>query len=189
MKLLSASILILVIALAGCTQKPAPVATESTPVTATERLAVAVEYVAVPTMNVYARPAEDAPVVGSYGFSEAVSVVEKKGDWSLVRTFDGNGWSKSKDMMTPEKSAEIDPLIPRFYHAPEVIPWRGRGELSYQARVNTDGLVIDVKLMKNTTGSEAIANANADALKNASFYPMVEKGMRKVFVYEHRVYY
>jgi hypothetical protein len=179
----------LLLVLAGCTQKPAPVASNTAPATPAERLAIAVEYVAVPVMKVHARPADDSPVVGSYGFSEAVSVLEKKGEWNEVRTFDGSGWAKAIDMMNAEKRAQIDPLTPRFYQEPAKIPWGRHGELTFQAKVNTDGQVVEVKLTKNTTGSDAIANANSDALKQALFYPMVDQGSRKTFIYEYRVYY
>lgn len=181
---------LILLALFGCTQKPAPVASEpTTAVDPAERYAIAVEYVAVPRANVYSRPATDAPVIDSYGLTEAVSIVEKKGEWNLVRTFSGTGWVKASDLVVGEVAAKIDTATPRFYVEPKQIPSRARGELVYQAKVNTDGDVVEVITVKNTTGSVALATANADALKAAKFYPMVDQGQRKVFTYEHRVYY
>jgi len=180
---------LLLILPAACTQKPAPVAGDTLPKDPAERMAIAVEYVAVPTMNVYRAPAADAQVVGTYGMSEAISVLERKGEWSLIRTFEGAGWVKSADLMTAAQSAKIDTAVPRFYIAPKTIPFNASGELWMQARVNTDGEVIEVKTVKNTLRSPALVNANVEALKAAKFYPMIDKGARKVFVYEHRVYY
>jgi hypothetical protein len=188
MKLTLIATLVLVIC-SGCMQKPAPVASETEPTNPADRLAIAVEYVAVPKALVYARPAADAPVLESYGLTEAVSVLEKKQDWCLVRTFSGTGWVKQSDLVPGEVAEKMDTTTPRFYVAPTAISDAGRGEIWLQARVNTDGDVVEVKTIKNTTRSPALADANASALKAAKFYPMVEKGQRKTFVYEHRVYY
>ena len=179
---------LLLLLAAACMQKPAPV-TESTTVAPDERLAIAVEYVGVPSMNVYARPAADAEVIGSYGLKEAISVLSKNGEWTEIRTFDGIGWVKQADLIGGEAADALDTTTPRFYVAPVAVPFKTRGEIWLQAKVNTDGLVVEVTPTKNTTGSVALANANADALKAARFYPMVDKGTRKTFIYEHRVYY
>jgi len=188
MKQLFVTLLILVAA--ACTQQPAPVAREAVPVDPSQRAAIDVLYVAVPTMYVYEQPAPNTRVVGSYGLSEAVSVLEKKGDWTLVRTFTGAGWVPASDLMT---GAQLDKLAadatPRFYVAPVAVPFRARGEIILQAKVNTDGSVVEVKAVKNTTGSVALADSNASALMAAKFYPLVDKGARKTFVYEHHVYY
>jgi hypothetical protein len=181
--------LLIVFAVAGCTQKPAPVASEAPPAESAERLALTVEYVAIPVMSVYARPALDAPVVTTYGLMEAVSILEERGEWCMVRTFEGSGWARREEMVDGTKAAEIDTLSPRFYIEPEEIPDRAYGEIWLQARVNTDGEVIEVKPIRNTTGSQALANANAEALRKAKFYPVIDKGTRKMFTYEHRVYY
>ena len=178
-----------VLAALGCMQKPAPVSAGSTTVPPDEQLAIAVEYVAVPRASVYARPDAGTSPVGAYGFTEALSVLEKKGEWTRVRTFDGTGWIRQADLMTAEQSKTIEPNVPRFYVEPAAIPFRTSGEIWMQAKVNTDGEVVEVKTTRNTTGSEALGNANADALKTAKFYPMIDDGARKTFVYEHRVYY
>ena len=181
---------LLLLPLAACMQKPAPVTSDVTTVEPALRPAIEVLYVGVPSMTVYAQPAADAPVTGSYGLTEAISVLERKGDWSLIRTFDGTGWVKSADLMS---GAQIDKIAadatPRFYVAPVAIPYKTRGEIILQAKVNTDGSVFDVTTVKNTTGVKALADANSSALKVALFYPLVDKGTRKTFVYEHHVYY
>lgn len=173
----------------GCTQKPAPVASDTSPVDPSERLAIAVEYVAVPKAIVYARPAVDAREIGAYGLTEAVSILEKKGEWCYIRTFSGAGWVKQADLVPGDVADKMDTTTPRFYVAPRTIPFNADGELWLQAKVNTDGQVVDVKTVKNTTGSRVLEEANVAALKEAQFYPVVDKGTRKTFSYEHRVYY
>jgi len=182
--------MLLLVAAFACTQRPVPVGSQTQTVAPADRPAIAVEYVQVPAMQVYERPAADAAVTGSYGISEAVSVLEVKGEWKMIRTFEGTGWVKSADLATAEALAKVDMSEPRFYVAPAQIsaPY-ARGEIAYQAKVNTDGSVVEVKVTKNTTGNTQLADANGEALQKATFYPMVEKGQRKVFVYEHHVYY
>jgi hypothetical protein len=182
------AIAILILAVAGCVQKPAPVA-ETQTVDPADRPAIAVEYVQVPAMQVYDAPSATAKVTGSYGLTEAISVLERKGDWKMIRTFDGAGWVKSIDLASAEELAKVDLTLPRFYVPPTTVESRARGELLYQAKVNTDGAVVDVKLVKNTTGDPLLADLNAQALQSALFYPIVDKGQRKTFVYEHHVYY
>ncbi len=180
---------LILIAAIGCTQKPAPVANEKTVMAPDEQPAIAVEYVAVPSMSVYAKPALDAQVTGSYGLTEAISILDRRDGWCKIRTFEGIGWVQQKDLMSGTSAATFDTTTPRFYVAPTAVEFRGRGEIWYQAKVNTDGAVVEVKTVKNTTGSNTVAQANADALALAKFYPMIDKGARKTFIYEYKVYY
>lgn len=185
MKKLGFAALVLILAF-SCTQKPVPVA-ENTPTDPSERPAIAVEYVAVPQAQVRAAASADAAVIDSYEFTEAVSILEKKAEWCLVRTFSGTGWMLQKDLVAGD--VKIDTDTPRFYTAPKEVPSLTDGEIAFQAQVNSDGTVGTVKTIKNTTGSSSLADANAKALQEARFYPMMEKGTRKTFVYEHHVYY
>lgn len=180
---------LILIAVLGCTQRPAPVANENTVIAPDEQPAIAVEYVAVPVLSVYAKPSLDAQITGSYGLTEAISVLDRRDGWCKIRTFEGIGWVQQKDLMDGQTAAKVDTNTPRFFVAPTAIDYRGRGEIWFQAKVNTDGAVVEVKTVKNTTGSNDIAQKNADALSIAKFYPMIDKGARKTFIYEHRVYY
>jgi len=183
-------ILFALLILTACVKRPAPVASDTQPVPPAEQMAIAVEYVGVPAMTVYERPALDATVTGSYGLSEAISVLDVKGDWKRIRTFDGTGWVQGKDLLTADQIGSVDLAVPRFYVVPAPVNApRARGEIELHAKVNTDGAVVEVRTIKNTTGSQALAQQNAEALKKALFYPMVDKGARKTFIYEHHVYY
>jgi hypothetical protein len=182
-------VLVLLLSAVSCMQKRVPVATKPAAEIPADRIAIAVEYVSVPKANVYASDSETAAVIGNYGMIEAVSVLEKKGDWCLVRTYEGTGWMKRADLVTGAEAEKIDTKVPRFYVEPAQVPYPRRGEIWFQAKVNTDGEVIDVLTVKNTTGSESIAQQNEAALKAAKFYPMIDSGVRKTFVYEYRVFY
>ena len=170
----------------SCTQRPK--ITSDADVTGI-RPAIAIEYVAVPTMTVFASPDVNAQPVGSYGFSETISILVKKGDWCEIRTYDGTGWVKAADLMTAdqEKAASANPA-PRFYVPPVAVPYGGHGEVVLQAKVNTAGEVYEVTQMSASVTAQ-VADANAAALRQAKFYPLVDHGQRKTFIYEHRVVY
>lgn len=184
--------LLLSLVLFGCVQKPAPVATEQNkPADPAERYAIAVEYVGVPSMKIYAQPADTAAITGSYAYMEAISVLDRKGDWREIRTFEGTGWVKAADLMDHVKATSLENELskPRFFKEPAKVPYGGRGELVFQLRIDTDGQVVDVLTKGNTTGSTTIEKENIAAIKQAVFYPLVDKGQRKYFTYEHHVYY
>ena len=175
-----------VIVLFSCVQRPKPVATDTGP-----RLAIAIQYVAVPSLKVFASPNDTAEVKTQYGYKETVSILSKKGDWVEVRTVDGSGWSHANELMGADQAAKLaDDKTPRFLTPPPAIPAPGaHGEIAMNAKVNTDGEVVDVQVVNNTTGRQSLAQANAQALKSAKFYPLVDKGQHLTFTYEHKVYY
>ena len=179
------TLLITLIALAGCVQRPASEPTEAPP-----RLAIAIMYVGAPVLTVYSQPAENAPVVTTYGIGETVSVLQNKNGWSEIRLNESTGWVKSADLITREQQAalEKDPT-PRFFVAPAAVPGKGHGQIIMEAKVNTDGEVIEVKVLSNTIRDPKLVEANIAALKAAKFYPMLQKGLRSPFTYEHRVGY
>ena len=180
-------VLVSVLFLFSCVQRPRPVATQ----TSSERLAIAIQYVAVPSMKVFSAPNDTSELKTQYGYKETVSILAKKGDWVEVRTVDGSGWSHASELMGSDDAAKLaDDKTPRFLTPPPAVPAGGvRGEIDFNAKVNTDGEVVDVQVVKNTTGIKALADQNAEALKSAKFYPLVDKGQRMTFVYEHKVYY
>ena len=161
------------------------------PQSATNDAAVEIAYVGAPTVDVHQFPSDSTPVISTFRYTETVSVLAQKNDWVQVRTVSGKGWMRRADLIDAAKVDEIlkNP-IPRFVAQPQPIPdSRAHGEIAYTARVNTDGEVIDIQMLKNSTGNRALADANGTALKSARFYPMLQKGQRVVFTYEHHVYY
>jgi hypothetical protein len=173
----------------ACTQKPTPVTTEAT---GSDRPTIAIMYVGVPTMKVYSFPNETSPQLTSYGYGETVSVLAKKGVWAEIRTVERSGWVNQAELITVEDAKKfVENQTPRFFKPPVAVPpaRRAHGEIVFQAKVGTSGEVVDVKLVRNTTGSKTLAEQNAAALREAVFYPIREKGQRLGFYYEHRVSY
>ena len=155
------------------------------------RRPIDIAYVAVPFLKVYDAPRPDATLLTQYGINETVSILARQGDWCEIRTVDGSGWVLGSELMDAAKAQAIaqDPT-PRFLVPATPIPdARARGEIDLTCKVNTDGEVVEVKIGKNTTNNNALATANANALLEAKFYPMVQKGQRMTFYYEHKVVY
>lgn len=183
------AIALLIVAAVGCTQKPKPVAAEQ-PVAPEDRQAISVEYVAIPTLEVRQSPDLNAAVLSTYSYSEAMSVMSHNGEWAEVRTGSGFGWVKSNELMTGEQEkVNTANKNPRFYQPPVAVPRNVRGSITYQLKVNTDGQIYDVQMLSNTTGIQSLADENTEAIKKARFYPLMDQGQRKGFIYQHVVYY
>jgi hypothetical protein len=179
------ALLTTLLALAACIQRPA-----AKPVDPPARMAIAIQFVGAPVMTVYAEPRADAPIVTSYNIGETVSVLAQKAEWSEIRLTEGTGWVKSSELITAEQQAELDKNpVPRFYVAPAAVPGKGHGQIAMEAKVNTDGEVIDVKVTQNSVRDPKLVEANVAALKAAKFYPLLQKGLRSPFTYEHKVSY
>jgi uncharacterized protein YgiM (DUF1202 family) len=175
----------LLVALA-CT-KETPVVTE----TVDTREPLAVKYVGAPELNVHEKASDASAVLATYQNGEAVSVLAEKGEWVEIRTGDGSGWAKAEELTTAEgKTEQEDNPQPRFRVMPlPVSAPSARGEIYFEADVNSDGEVISVKTLSNTTGSDALAAQNGAALRSARFFPIVKDGSRKPFKYYHKVTY
>ena len=152
---------------------------------------VAVRYVGAPELPVREQPNDTAPVIATYQNGEAISVLVDKGEWVEVRTGDRAGWAKAADLTTAEakEEAEANPQ-PKFRVMPlPVSAPSARGEIYIEADVNSDGEVVSLRTITNTTGSGALQAQNEAALRQAKFYPIVQDGERKPFKYYHRVTY
>ncbi len=159
--------------------------------TADTREPIHISYVGSPELPVRERAEDSAPVIATIGNGEAVSVLADKGDWVEVRTGDRSGWAKKSDLATAaeKEDAENNP-DPKFRSVPmPVSAPSARGEIYIEADVNTDGEVTAVRMIQNTTGSQALGQQNMDTLRQAKFYPIVLKGERQRFKYYHKVTY
>ena len=178
--------LLLAFALTACQQKePAVTATVDA------REPVRVAYVGAPELVVREQASDTAPEITRYSNGEAISVLAEKGEWVEVRTGDRSGWAKNADLTDAagKEKAENNPepkfrVIPMPVSAPS-----SRGVIYIEADVNTEGEITATRILENTTGSPALAEQNASALKNGKFYPIVVKGARKGFKYYHKVTY
>jgi len=177
---------VFILAVVACTSRP-----EATPPQDATRTPVDIKYVGVPSMKIFSAPSDTATLITSYGYTETVSILARKGEWVEVRTVDGTGWSRAADLIGgAEVEAVLGKPVPRFYTPPVAIPAPdARGQISLMAKVNTDGTVVEVWTISDTTKSKKLVQANSEALRQATFYPIVQKGQRLTFVYEYDVTY
>jgi hypothetical protein len=155
------------------------------------RLPVSVDYVRGSALKIHARPDDAAPVMSTYQHGESVSVLSRRGAWAEVRTGTGSGWVHVEELAgADEATKEADNTKPHFIRSPEPVTQPGvHGEINLEADVNTDGVVTNVRTVKNTTGSLSLEQRNIVELQRATFSPVVRHGRREAFVYEHRVQY
>ena len=177
---------LLALALAACRNEPAVTETVDT------REPVGIMYVGAPGgLNVREQANDTAPILATYQNGEAISVLVDKGEWVEVRTGDRAGWAKKADLTTATgKAAEEENPQPKFRVMPLPISApSAKGEIYIEADVNSDGDVVNTRLITNTTGSVGLAAQNENALKSAKFYPIIRKNERVPFKYYHRVTY
>lgn len=159
---------------------------------ATVRNASEFRFVGPATMAVHAQPNGSSPVVVTYRRGETVSVFAVKGEWAEVRAGEGTGWARTSDLVTTQQQEkrEADNVMPRFVVPPSPIAdLSTRGEIVVEADVNTSGEVVNVRVIRNTTGSPGLAYKNAESLRSAKFAPIIRNGNRENFIYEYRVSY
>lgn len=179
--------LLLAAALLACSRERTVVPTE----TIDTRESTGMLYVTAPTADVRAKADTSAEVVATYQNGESLPVLGSKGEWTEVRVGNGSGWAKTADLGSAEAKAQAEdnPEV-KFRVMPLPVSAPGaHGEIYLEADVNTDGDVLLVRTIVNTTGSPALAEQNAQALRTAKFHPIVIKGERKPFKYDHKVTY
>lgn len=152
---------------------------------------IAIRYVGSPELPVREQPNDTAPVIATYQSGESISVLADKGEWVEVRSGGQSGWARAAELTSAEQAqAQDDNPQPKFKVMPMPVSAPStHGEIYFEADVNTEGDIVAVKTISNTTGSEALAYQNTEALKAAKFYPIVQNGERKPFKYYHRVTY
>jgi uncharacterized protein YgiM (DUF1202 family) len=173
--------------LAACRSEPA--VTNAPPIDTREPLSI--RYVGAPELVVREQPSADAAELATYQNGEAISVLAEKGEWVEVRTGERAGWALAGELTDAKGAAEQEDnpqvkfrVIPMPISAPSA-----KGEIYLEADVNSEGEVISVRTIANTTGSQALVSQNTDSLKAARFYPIVQNGERRPFKYYHRVTY
>lgn len=167
----------------ACGRKSAPIAPP--------REAIATGYVGAPELAVHEKDSDASPVITTFLNGESVSILGRKGDWVEIRTTGGSGWAHAADLTSAEeaKKQEENPT-PRFQRPPSPVTQPGaHGTVYIEAAVNNEGEVTSTKIITNTTGSPSLAEQNAAALRQARFYPIVQKGEKKDFLYYYRVDY
>ena len=178
---------LLVVLAAACKRETA--VTDTTPMDTREPIAI--RYVGAPELPVREQPNDTAPIMVTYQNGEGVSVLSEKGEWAEVRTGDRTGWARAADLTNAEAiaAAEADPQ-PKFKVMPmPVSAPSARGEIYLEADVNSDGDILSIRTISNTTGSLALEAQNTAALKASKFYPIMRNNQRTKFKYYHKVTY
>lgn len=158
------------------------------------REAIAIRYVSEPGVEIHAEPRSSSAVLTTYRFGETVTVLDTEGEWSEIRLeLERSGWVPSALLSAErqEQTAADGSPVPRFRVAPNPVfsPSGASGEIVLEASVNTDGDVLDVRTIRNTTGRNDLEARNRAELRKASFYPLLVNGHPRQFIYEHRVTY
>ncbi|MEA2327838.1 MAG: Bacterial domain [Thermoanaerobaculia bacterium] len=171
--------------LAACNSEQSSTQTTDT------RMPIEVQYVRDGALKIHTKPADGAPVVTTYQHGESVSVLSRRGEWAEVRIAAGSGWVHAIELAgADEATKEADNTKPHFLRDPQPVTQPGaHGEVILEADVYTDGVVTNVRTLRNTTGSNSLETRNAASLRAALFTPAVRHGRREAFVYEHRVHY
>lgn len=164
---------------------------EAVPPPTDTREPIDIAYVTGGGLRVHAQPNDASPLIVTYENGESVSIMSKKNDWVEVRVGDRTGWAHSSELGTGAQAKEqSDNPAPRFLKFPSPVSSpSSHGELYFEADVNTDGDVTAVRVISNSTGSDALATQNAAALQAAKFVPIVKNGSRRPFKYYHHVTY
>lgn len=178
-------LVVAVVIVAACGQEPVEVPEA--------RQAKEFLFVDVPEAQIRERPAEDAPVVATYKLGDRVPVLGDRDGWSEIRIgYDESGWAKREELAAEKATFEsAGQAKARFVDPPNPVfsPGGAKGQIYIEASVNSQGVVTEVKLVGNTTGSEALAQQNLQAIRKARFYPMIINGRARPFIYDHVVTY
>lgn len=178
-------VLIVVVLAIACTREP------STPAPVDTRAPIETAYVTGAELKVYQKPDATSPVLATFQTSESVPVLVRQGEWVELRIGDGSGWAKASDLGDAATAKNLaDNPTPRFLRLPApVTNLTAKGDIYIESDVNTDGDVVNTKVITNTTNNPALGEQNAAALRQAKFYPIVVRGERKPFKYYHKVSY
>lgn len=157
------------------------------------RETVAIEYVSAEAAVVRKSPQPTAPEVARISNAEPVSVLAYGGTWAEVRTGTGTGWVERAQLAPKVEVAKLESTRdkPRFRQPPMPVTSPGpvSGEIVLEAQVNSEGQVVSVRTLSNTTGSTELEERNTAEFRKSSFYPMMVNGKKKPFFYYHRVSY
>lgn len=148
-------------------------------------------YVATPELRIHQHPADGSPVVATFREGESVSIYSTRGEWAEIQLFDSRtGWAR-RSGLTDARAASVASSSPTFQRSPNPV-WTQKkvsGDIVLEASVNTEGDVISVRTISNSTGDESLAAQNRAELLSAKFQPLVQSGRPTPFVYEYRVSY
>lgn len=173
----------------GCVTPPAPSTRpqeqeqEQVQVQEHERV-LAMLTVAAADVPVYAQPSSNAAVVASMQSGARLGLLERQGEWLLVRTTSGmRGYVHSSSLVSPQCTA--DRPIPVIVEEPvfrfDARPPHGRVVL--EAEYAADAQLAGTHVLENTVGDPSFEERALDDLRRIRFLPPTEDCTPRPFVY------
>ena len=161
----------------GCVTQPAP----STPA---QEQVLANLTVAADDVPVYAQPSSNAAVVASLRSGERLGLLERQGEWLLVRTSSGmRGYVQSSSLVSPQCTADrpvpviVEEPMFRFDDRPP------HGRVVLEAEYSADAQLTGTRVLENTVGNPAYEQRALDDLRRIRFLPPTEHCTPRPFVY------
>jgi Bacterial SH3 domain len=162
----------------GCvTTPPAPSTREQEQVLASLTVAAA-------DIPMYSQASSSAPVVASLQSGARLALLERQGEWLLVKTSSGmRGYIQSSSLVSPRCTA--DRPVPVIVEEPmfrfDARPPHGRVVL--EAEYAADAQLTGTRVLENTVGDPSYEQRALDDLRRIRFLPPTEDCMPRPFVY------
>lgn len=165
----------------GCATAPAP----PTPAQEQEREQLLAHLtVAAAAVPLYAQPSNDAAVVSSLQSGARLGLLERQGEWLLVRTASGTrGWVQSSSLVSPQCTADrpvpviVEEPLFRFAERPP------HGTVVLEAEYSADAQLTGTRVLENTVGDRSYEQRALDDLRGIRFLPPTENCTPRPFVY------
>ena len=140
--------------------------------------------VAAADVPVYAQPSSNAAVVASLPSGARLGLVERQGEWLLVRTSSGvRGYVQSSSLVSPQCTADrsvpviVEEPLFRFDDRPP------HGRVVLEAEYAADGQLTGTRVLENTVGDRSYEQRALDDLRRIRFLPPTEGCTPRPFVY------
>lgn len=160
----------------GCATAPAPTTRPQEQLLA--NLTVAAD------IPLYAQPSSNAPVIASLQSGARLALLERQGEWLLVKTASGlRGYVQSASLVAPPCTADrpvpviVEEPLFRFDERPP------HGRVVLEAAYAADGQLTRTRVLENTVGDRSYEQRALDELRGIRFLPPTEDCKPRPFVY------
>lgn len=133
---------------------------------------------------VYAQPSSNAAVVASLQSGARLGLLERQGEWLLVKTSSGTrGYVQASSLVSPPCTENrpvpviVEEPIFRFDEKPP------HGKIVLEAEYAPDGQLAGTRVLENTVGDPSYEQRALDDLRRIRFLPPTENCSPRPFVY------
>lgn len=140
--------------------------------------------VAAADVPVYAQPSSNAAVVASLQSGARLSLLERQGEWLLVKTSsDIRGYVQSSSLVAPQCTADrpvpviVEEPVFRFDERPP------HGSVVLEAEYTADAQLAGTRVLENTVGNPSYEQRALDDLRRIRFLPPTEDCTPRPFFY------